>query len=223
VLHLATITAPFFPALAELGEFERVEAAEMPAEYQTLLAHEHHMTVTVEAFHGEEVGVKVLAQHRDGEVYSRASLLVCRNTGRTVQLGIMSINLHGLSDEIRSEILSGRTPLGRTLIRHNVLRRVELQRLWRICPGPVLTRHLELPVDESLLGSHSGLGETGPHVDEPLRGSNVGGLQAAIPVAQRPRVTVKPSHINNNYIYGRSAGIFVEGRRAVELLEIVTT
>jgi chorismate-pyruvate lyase len=215
VLHLATITAPFFPALAELGEFERVEAAEMPADYQTLLAHEHHMTITVEQFHGDEVDVNVLAEHRDGEVYSRASLLTCRTTGRTVQLGIMSINLGGLAQRVREEILSRQAPLGRILVQHNVLRRVELQRLWRICPGPVLRQHLELPVDELL------------HVEEPLRGSNsglgdAGPLGSGVRIADSPRIADKVAR-DNNYTYGRSAGIFVQGRRAVELLEIVTT
>ena len=91
MLHLATITAPFFPALAELGEFEPVEAADMPQEYQALLAHEHHMTVTVEEFHLDDVDVRVLAEDREGDVYSRTSLLVCRASGRVVQLGIMRI------------------------------------------------------------------------------------------------------------------------------------
>jgi chorismate-pyruvate lyase len=176
VLQLATITAPFFPNLTDLGEFARVEVAEMPPDYQRLLAHDEHMTVTVEEFHGSVVDVRVLQQYREDDVYSRCSLLVCRSTGRAVQLGVMRINLHGLSAGVRDEIESCKTPLGRILIRHNVLRRVELQRLWRIAPGPQLRANLALP---------SGPGDAGP-------------------------------------IYGRSAGILVEGRAAVELLEIVT-
>jgi chorismate-pyruvate lyase len=180
VLHLATITAPFFPALAELGEFEPVAAEEMPREYQTLLAHDEHMTVTVEAFHKSEVDVQVLKEHRDGDVYTRCSLLVRQSDGAVVQFGIMWINMKGLSDEVRAEIEARRTPLGRVLIRHNVLRRVELQRLWRIHPGPYLAERLEVQSPES-------------------------------------EFRRKPPTV----IYGRSAGIIVEGRQAVELLEIV--
>jgi hypothetical protein len=176
VLQLATITAPFYPSLSELGEFELIDAGDMPEDYQTLLAHDDHMTVTVEAFHGSMVDVRVLAEHREGEVYTRASLLVRQTDGVVVQLGIMRINMLGLSDVVRREIEQKRTPLGRVLIRHNVMRHVKLFKLWRIWPGPELARHLGIQA--------SGGGE-------------------------------------RQCIYGRSAGIVVEGRPAVELLEIV--
>jgi len=196
VLQLATITAPFYPSLAELGEFELVEASDMPADYQTLLAHDDHMTVTVEAFHGSMVDVRVLAEHRDGDVYSRCSLLVRQSDGRVVQVGIMRINMHGLSDVVRREIESRRTPLGRILIRHNVLRRVKLFRLWRIWPGPELQRHLKIGVgglSEADSASH----------DKPSSASET------------------PPTKRDECIYGRSAGIVVEGKPSVELLEIV--
>jgi hypothetical protein len=176
VLQLATITAPFYPKLAELGEFELVQADQLPPQYQKLLAHEHHMTVTVEAFHGSLVDVRVLAEHREGDVYTRSSLLVRQDTGQVVQLGIMRINMSGLSEVVRREIDERATPLGRILIRHNVLRHVKLFKLWRISPGPELKRHLAI---------------------QPGSASESEG------------------------IYGRSAGIVVEGRPNVELLEIV--
>jgi chorismate-pyruvate lyase len=234
VLHLATITAPFFPALAALGEFEAVEADEMPAEYRTLLAHEHHMTVTVEQFHGDEVDVRVLADDREGEVYSRTSLLVCRGSGRVVQLGVMRINLHGLSREVREEIESRRVPLGRTLIRHNVLRRVELQRLWRIWPGAELVKHLGPAVGESpdsnILGAATELPAVRSGRPPYTAGQASSGTQlhsnGAIHLNHSARVfaTANPGSERLAYdtIYGRSAGIIVEGRPAVELLEIVT-
>jgi hypothetical protein len=82
----------------------------------------------------------------------------------------MRIDMTRLSAEVRAEIESRGTPLGRILIRHDVLRQVELERLWRIKPGPVLQQRLGLGASE--------------------------------------------------FAYGRSARIVVEGRRAVELLEI---
>jgi hypothetical protein len=176
VLHLAAITAPFYPRLAELGEFVEVQPEDMPQDYQTLLAHDDHMTVTVEAFHGSLVDVRVLAEHREGDVYTRSSLLELQSNRRVVQLGIMRINMQGLSPVVREEIEARGTPLGRILIRHNVMRHVKLFRLWRILPGPELAPHL--------------------------------GIQTA--AAGEPE-----------YIYGRSAGIVVEGRPSVELLEIV--
>jgi hypothetical protein len=197
VLHLATITAPFYPQLAELGEFVEVQPANMPEDYQTLLAHDDHMTVTVEAFHGSMVDVRVLQEHREGDVYTRSSLLQRQSDGRVVQLGIMRINMQGLSPVVREEIEARGTPLGRILIRHNVMRHVKLFRLWRITPGPELIKYL---------GEATGVSEKLPHVDESLRDS--------LPVSEKPAY-------GGGFIYGRSAGIVVEGRPSVELLEIV--
>ncbi len=188
MLQLAAITAPFYPRLAELGEFEEVQPADMPPDYQTLLAHDDHMTVTVEAFHGSLVDVRVLEEHREGDVYTRASLLALQSDGRVVQLGIMRIDMRGLSPVVCEEIDAKRMPLGRILIRHNVLRHVKLERLWRIRPGAELRKHLG-------------------YVGESLRDS-------------RP-VSEKPAYVSGECIFGRTAGIEVEGRPAVELLEMV--
>jgi chorismate-pyruvate lyase len=152
VLQLSAITSPFFDSLAELGEFRAVPAAEIPEEYQVLLAHDDHMTVTVEAFHGCFVDVRVLREHAEGDVYSRCSLLACQTSGKVVQFGIMRINLSQLKPVIREEIVSGRTPLGRVLIRHNVLRHVELHRLWEVAPAAVLRDHLQLPDATAIYG-----------------------------------------------------------------------
>jgi chorismate-pyruvate lyase len=170
VLQVSALAAPFFPSLAELGEFRAQAAAEIPEAYQVLLAHDDHMTVTVEAYHGCLVDVRVLREISDGDVYSRASVLACQRTGKVVQFGIMRINLNHLKAPVRAEIVNGATPLGRVLIRHNVLRHVELHRLWEVTPGAVLREALHLEDGET--------------------------------------------------VFGRTARIVVEGRPAVELLEI---
>jgi chorismate-pyruvate lyase len=170
VSQVVRLAGPFFPELGELGEFSLVAPAALSADYQMLLAHDDHMTVTVEAFHDCRVDVRVLDELREGDAYSRTSVLSCQATGKPVQFGVMRIEMGQLSDAVRRDIESGSTPLGRVLIRHNVLRHVELQDLWRVNPGPVLREHLR--------------------------------LAEATP------------------IYGRTARIVVEGRPAVELLEI---
>jgi hypothetical protein len=142
--QLVAIAAPFFSSLAALGEFAPVAAANMTAEYRSLLAHDDHMTVTVEAYHDCRVDVRVLDERRTGEFYSRTSLLTCQATGAVVQFGIMRIDLSKLAPIVVSEITGRQIPLGRTLIRHNVLRHVELQQLWRVMPGVVLRDRLQL-------------------------------------------------------------------------------
>jgi chorismate-pyruvate lyase len=119
----------------------------MPAVYRSLLAHEHHMTVTVEAHHGCPVDVRVLARHVTPTRYAREIVLTRQSDGRAVQYGIMRINLACLDAEVRDEIRSEKTPLGRILIQHDVLRRIRLFSLWKIKPAPQLRHALELDVE----------------------------------------------------------------------------
>lgn len=166
-----SLAAPFFEPLALLGELEPVGEAELPADYQTLLAHHGHMTVTLEAWHESLVDVTVAGEHREPDSYARHSLLSRQTDGRVVQSGVMRIDLTDLPMAVRAAIEVGNCPLGRILIRANLLREVELLALWRVAAGP-------------MLASEFGL--------EP-----------------------------KDVIYGRTARILVEGRPAVELLEIV--
>ncbi len=46
-------------------------------------------------------------------------------TGRIVQFGLVRINLGVCPELVRNEIVEGKTPLGRVLIRHDMLRRIE--------------------------------------------------------------------------------------------------
>ncbi|HMO86214.1 MAG TPA: hypothetical protein PKC18_14960, partial [Lacipirellulaceae bacterium] len=62
------------------------------------------------------------------------------------------IALGTLPPAVRVEIESRRTPLGRVLIRHNVLRHVELQQLWRVTPERELRSHLQLNPTDVIYG-----------------------------------------------------------------------
>jgi chorismate-pyruvate lyase len=83
----------------------------------------------------------------------------------------MRIDLTGLPEKARTQIETHAAPLGRVMIRNNLLREVELLALWRVQPAAPLRELLGLSEGEE--------------------------------------------------IYGRSARILVDGRPAVELLEIV--
>jgi chorismate-pyruvate lyase len=117
---------------------EPVEAASIPEPYRGLLDHEHHMTVTVEAHHGGPVDVRVLRERLDGPWYSREILLIHQATGKVVQSGIVRLDLRPLAPEVAAAIRKGDTPLGRVLIEHNVLRRIELRSLLHFPPSPRL-------------------------------------------------------------------------------------
>jgi chorismate-pyruvate lyase len=123
-----------------LPEYELVPADEVPSPYRELLVHEHHMTVTVEQHHGDTVDVRILACQQTDDTYARKILLTLHGSGRVVQFGIMKINLDYCSPEVRQEILAGQTPLGRILIEHDVLRRIEPTAFLRVLPDPVMMK-----------------------------------------------------------------------------------
>jgi hypothetical protein len=124
-----------FPPTDDLAGYQFVPGDQVPEPYHRLLVHEHHMTVTVEQFHGDLVDVRVLFKNQSGDAYARKILLALQKTGRVVQYGIVRIQFRYTSNAVRDEIVSERTPLGRVLINHNVLRRIEPTAYLKITPG----------------------------------------------------------------------------------------
>jgi chorismate-pyruvate lyase len=125
-----------FPPSNYIRSAERVAATDVPEPYRRLLVHEHHMTVTVEAHHGSLVNVVVLDRRRDNDTYARKILLALQRDGQIVQFGLVRIHLEYTSPAVREEILAQQKPLGRILIQHDVLRRIEPTAFLRITPGP---------------------------------------------------------------------------------------
>ncbi len=132
-----TLFALFRPP-GDLPEHELVPAELVPPPYHELLVHEHHMTVTVEHFYDSLVDVRVLDRRRAGDIYARKILLTLQSTGRVVQFGIVRIHLNFCSPAVRRELLAEKTPVGRILIEHNVLRRIEPTAFLRVVPGPAM-------------------------------------------------------------------------------------
>ena len=145
--NLAELVSIFYDDASVLGSFQPVAADELPDYARRLLAHENHMTVTVEAFHCGAVDVEVLAEAESRGHYARKILLLRQSDRRVAQFGIVRMNFACVSLAVRQDIESRRIPLGRVLIEHNVLRQVQLAGLWRIAPGPNLRQlfGLELP------------------------------------------------------------------------------
>lgn len=114
-----------FPESPDRSDAVEVSADEVPEPYHQLLVHTHHMTITVEQFYGSPVDVRVLTCRRLGHEYARKILLETHKTGQVVQFGLVRINLGVCPDPVRQEIVEGKTPLGRVLIKHNMLRRIE--------------------------------------------------------------------------------------------------
>jgi len=131
-----TTLLDLFPEGTDQPECLLVPARSVPPPYDQLLVHRHHMTVTVEAFHGSRVDVRILDFHLTDEYYARKILLTKQSDGRVVQFGIARVWLRFCSPPVRNAILAGQTPLGRTMIEHNVLRRIAPIACLQVLPGP---------------------------------------------------------------------------------------
>ncbi|TWT39564.1 hypothetical protein [Blastopirellula retiformator] len=142
----------FYDNPSELADFVEVSAAETPEPFKELLAHDHHMTVTVERFHQSPVDVEVLKTDTDGQAYSRKILLSKQTDGKVVQFGIVRLHCTHLGEVVEREIKSEKIPVGRVLINHNVLRQVQLTSLWRVTPGEELCELLSLTPGEVIYG-----------------------------------------------------------------------
>jgi len=135
-----------------LADAEHVASEALPEPYRRMLAHNHHMTVTMESYHNCRVDVRILDRRLDGDFYSRKIVLLKSGTDRVVQFGIVRFDLSYVTPIVREEILAGNKPLGRVLIDHNVLRHIDLGAVLRLVAGPSLARHLQMPVGGTTFG-----------------------------------------------------------------------
>ena len=156
-VKIETLIGEFFDSDqgdTELGHC--VCVTQLPQPYNRLLNHHAHMTVTVESHHGDKVDVVVHRHHRrqdaHGDWYSREITLQTCAAGKTVQYGIVRLNVNALAAEVWQQIESQHTPLGRVLIEHNVLREVQLCHLWKFTAGTRLAELLHVDVGQVVYG-----------------------------------------------------------------------
>jgi chorismate-pyruvate lyase len=149
---LQTLTGLFYPSRESLGEFSEVAVEGVPEPYRRLLAHNDHMTVAVEEFHHGPVDVRVLQRRVTTTHYAREILLSRQEDDQVVQYGIMRVCFAYLPPEVQGKIRGEQTPLGRILIEHNVLRRVQLFSLRRVELGPELSRLFDRPQGATTYG-----------------------------------------------------------------------
>ena len=96
-----------------LVDAEHVPSETLPAPYGRMLAHNHHMTVTMESHYGCPVDVRILDRRLDGDFYNRKIVLLKSGTETVVQFGIVRFDLSYVTPVVREQILQGQKPLGR--------------------------------------------------------------------------------------------------------------
>ena len=142
--QLNTLLNLFYSKSSVAGSFAKVSAELLTPVAAKLLAHDHHMTVTLEQHHGCPVDVHVIESKTDGDRYSRKITLTRQSDNAVVMFGLVRMDRTVFSDEVRDEIESQRTPLGRVLIENDVLRSVRLMQLYRIESPQDLADSLEM-------------------------------------------------------------------------------
>ena len=150
--ELNALTTRFPEADSLFEKAIHIPSSSTPEPYKTMLVHEHHMTVEMEKYHQSTVDVRVLDSRQDGMDYARKILLLKQGTEQPVQFGIVRFRLEYVTEAVRSEIIAGKTPLGRILINHNVLRQIDLGAILEITAGPGLARHLKMPAGQVTYG-----------------------------------------------------------------------
>jgi len=150
--ELSRLTSQFPESEPLFADAEYVARSLVPEPYRRMLVHDHHMTVTMEEYHGCPVDVHVLARKQDGDTYSRKILLTKHGTDDVVQFGLVRFNFQYVTPAVREEIVSESIPLGRVLINHNVLRHIDLGAILQITAGPALAKYLQMNVGEVTYG-----------------------------------------------------------------------
>jgi hypothetical protein len=157
-----------FPAVDEIRGYEYLRGDQVPAPYQQLLVHDHHMTVTVEEFHGSKVDVRVLERRTDGDAYARKILLARQSDKAVVQFGIVRIRLDACGDDVRRELVAESTPVGRVLITHGILTQVKPKSFLRVVPGPAMMAWFGLDAPVSMYGRTAEIAWNGKRAVEVL-------------------------------------------------------
>jgi hypothetical protein len=144
VADLTGLYGLFGASAAEMPAGRFIPAEEMPEPYRGLLAHDDHMTVTLERFYNAPVDVRILNAVHDEPLYARKILLTLADSGRVVLFGIMRFNFSWCDEHVKRLIIEGRTPLGRILIENDVLRRISTHVLLRIAPNAEMRGHFSM-------------------------------------------------------------------------------
>jgi len=130
----------------------QISDAEIPEPYRRLLVHEDDMTPTLEAFHGEHAGLRVIARHLDGDILSRMVVLTLNGSARPVEFGAILIYLNHFPPEAREAILACRRPLGTILTTHYIQHTSCPQAFFKVQSDALMNEALGLKESGALYG-----------------------------------------------------------------------
>jgi chorismate-pyruvate lyase len=151
---LAELCEPFVPPGMEFSPYcVAVQPVHIPTADRRCLAHREHMTEVLEHHHGKPVAVQVQEYRQEGSWYSRKiTLTPGAESRKIIECGIVRMDFRYMSDQVRDEILARKTPLGRVLIKHNVLRWIEPLWFVQLPPGSDVMKLFGIETTEPVFG-----------------------------------------------------------------------
>jgi chorismate-pyruvate lyase len=141
---LYPLPALYATAGRPLPEFEVVEASALPPAAHRLLVHSGDMTSKLEEFFADEMRLRVLQCEHTAEHYRREVVLFGEKSNLPVEYGAIEIHLSAFTEDLRSEILSGKLPLGGLLNRHGARYRSEPRAFLRVSYCPRMSELFQL-------------------------------------------------------------------------------
>jgi chorismate-pyruvate lyase len=148
-----------------LPAITRIQPAEMPEPYRSLLVHSNDMTPTLERHHASEIYIRALSTERRGTDYFREVVLHRASDDAAIEFGANCIHLERFSPEARWMILQEKVPLGQILREHNIPHATQALDFFRVEPDETICRALHLPAPVSLYGRRALLSDA---EDQPL-------------------------------------------------------
>lgn len=141
-----------------------VRGTDVPEPYRRLLVHDHDMTPTLEAFHGERIHLRVIGRRLDGESLSRLVVLTTNETERPVEFGAIVIHVDEFPPAARDLILECRCPLGTILADFSVEHVSRPRAFLRLDSDPLIKGAMELTGRQPLYGRRNVLSTPGGRV-----------------------------------------------------------
>jgi chorismate-pyruvate lyase len=129
-----------------------VAGPDVPEPYRGLLVHDHDMTPTLEAFHGETIHLRVIERQLEDDRLARQVVLTLDRSGRPVEYGAIVIHTRQFPEEARALLLESRVPLGTLLHRFAIAHSSRPQAFLRIDSDALINEALGLAGPQVLFG-----------------------------------------------------------------------
>ncbi len=140
-----------------LPRVSRVEGADIPEPYRSLLVHDRDMTPTLANAYGETMQLRILTRFLTDQVFAREIVLEIESTRQQVVYAAIKIYLDRFTPEARQLILEGKQPFGTILHRERIVHSSRPKAFLQVSSDGVINNALGLSGAAVLYGRRSAL------------------------------------------------------------------